>query len=519
MGDGGQGTGAATDSGSDSEAGTTGDASADSTSEGTGADSTGAPPQGPDPLPPLAAAPLTTEVTLVPLLPYPREPVLDPRLPEDRATLLDDGHGTLEMGPGEPIEDRTPTGEPPTPAGPDATMITRFVHLADSQLVDDEAATRVVNLDQAVFGAFRPEEAYSCNILDAAVRTINRVNEDLPLDFVVLGGDNVDNAQSNELSWFLGIMEGDTSVHCDSGEDNDPEPGEGNDPKDLFTPVGLDVPWFWVTGNHDTEVQGNFLAAERAAAAIGDANPGGTRDWSMPGGPVIAGDIIADDARAVLSQESMLSAVAGSGDGHGIDDEVIARGKANYTFDVEGTALRFVVLDSSAFDAGGSDGLIREGDVDSFLRPALDAAEGDAKVVVVVSHHASASFAPVVDDAYSEADFRALLGEYNNVLMHLAGHSHVHSAEFVAPMDGHGYWEVITSALLDYPNQMRVIEIHDQNNGEYRIQMVSLDYQIEDDPLGEAGRALTVLDWTTGWVEPANSEATDRNVSLYVATP
>ena len=75
---------------------------------------------------------------------------------------------------------------------------------------------------------------------------------------MVLGGDNADNAQQNELDWFLSILDGAPSVECDSGKDDDPVTGPDNDPKDPFVAEGLKVPWLWVTGNHDILNQGNF---------------------------------------------------------------------------------------------------------------------------------------------------------------------------------------------------------------------------------------------------------------------
>lgn len=497
--------------------------SADSTGEPDtddgGSSSTGPDVELPDPLPPLSAAPLTTEETIIPVMPEPDEKIGDPRIPDDLIANLEAGFGDVELGDGEPILDLTHDGEAPTEAGGSAQLVARIVHLADSQLTDDEAPTRVASLDDGLSSSFRAQEQYGCNTLDAATRTINKVNEDMPLDFVILGGDNIDNAQGNELEWFLGIMDGADVVHCDSAVDDDPVPGPGNDPKDPFAPVGLDVPWLWVSGNHDTLVQGNFQIETRLAAAIGDDAPGGTRDWSQPGGPVVQGTIAADERRALVDQEAILTAVAASGDGHGIDEAVIARGAAEYSYDLEGTDLRFVVFDSSAPLEGGSLGVLREADLADFLRPELDAAEADGKLVVLASHHGSSVLSTLVDGGIGAMEFQEFLGEYDNILMHLAGHTHVHRVELIEPMSGNQYWEVETSALLDYPNQMRVIEFHDQDNGEYRIELVSLDYQTEDDVQGADGRARQVLEMTTGWASNAIGMADDRNVALYLPVP
>jgi hypothetical protein len=57
-------------------------------------------------------------------------------------------------------------------------------------------------------------------------------------------------------------------LECDSAIDDDPVPGPDNDPKDRFAPVGLDVPWRWVSGNHDTLRQGNWPVADWMAEPI-----------------------------------------------------------------------------------------------------------------------------------------------------------------------------------------------------------------------------------------------------------
>ena len=41
-----------------------------------------------------------------------------------------------------------------------------------------------------------------------SVRTINRIHADAPLDLVLLGGDNADNAQENELTMAIQTLDG-----------------------------------------------------------------------------------------------------------------------------------------------------------------------------------------------------------------------------------------------------------------------------------------------------------------------
>jgi hypothetical protein len=170
--------------------------------------------------------------------------------------------------------------------------------------------------------------------------------------------------------------------------------------------------------------------------------------------------------------------------------------------------------------------MYRQGQVDNFLRDALDDAEADGVYAVVVSHHAGTSLGDggglggmAQDDAVTPDEFTGVLGEYENVIMHLAGHSHVHDVQVVAPPGGHAYWQVRTAAISDFPNQMRVIEVHDQDNGFLSITGIALDYAIDDDPLAADGYARGILDMTSAWTGNGSGMSADRNVRLWIAKP
>ncbi|MEZ4382682.1 MAG: metallophosphoesterase [Nannocystaceae bacterium] len=519
-------TGAATTDGSTSASdGSTSDGMTEETGT-TAGETTGE--VGPPPLPPLDAAPLTLDGRRVPVKLQAAEPLEDPRVPANLELLLDLGYGDVMDAPGEPIVDRTlGDGPAPTP-GAGAALLTRFVHLADTQLADDESPTRVALLDSpdALNSAFRPQEAHMCQVLNAAARTINAIAGERPLDFVLLGGDNIDSVQGNELDWFVRILDGGPGpVHCDSGADDDPLAGPDNDPKDPFTPVGLDVPWRWVNGNHDVLVQGNFTVSSQANLAIGDKADGGTRDWSMPGGPIVTGTIVADPARALQTVPELLERVASAGDGHGIDAATVDRGRALYDFAIGDSGVRVVVVDTAA--ATGADlGVIHAADVDAYLRPTLDAAEAAGEAVIIASHHCSTSLSDggglggtVQEDALTTADWQAFLGEYDGVILHLCAHSHRHRVDAIEPLGGSPYWEMRTASLVDHPQQMRVVELRDEDNGYLSVTGIAFDFYDADDPLAAAGRARAVLDYTSDWRGTGEGASEDRNVRLWMPLP
>jgi 3',5'-cyclic AMP phosphodiesterase CpdA len=472
---------------------------------------------------------LTTEVTLRPALA--RKDPADSRAPfkvEDREAMLAEGFGELVEGAGESFTTRAPPNETPPPAGPNAKRLVRFVHMPDLQIADDESPTRLAAFDTPgiTSGAYRPQDAYMPRLVNAAVRSVNELNAREAIDFLLLGGDNADSAQQNEVDWVLGLLSGSASVNPDSGADDDPVAGKNNDPKDPFAAPGLDVPWYWVTGNHDVLVQGNLpVTPQKQAEATGSNCVGGTRDWSQPGGPLIKGEVVPDAARKPLVRTELMARVAADGNGHGLGATQVASGKGIYTFDVQGAPLRFLILDTAA-ETGGSEGLIRQGDLDTVIKPLLDAAKAEGKAVILASHHATSSLGDgsglggsTQPDAVPESAYLDFLGGYDNVVFSLVGHSHVNRVRWKTPSVGHAFWEVMTSALADFPNQIRLIEIWDQDNGYLMLRGTNVDFSTMGDAVAKQGRALSVLDHVAGWSDPGQGTPEDRNVELWIQKP
>jgi 3',5'-cyclic AMP phosphodiesterase CpdA len=449
----------------------------------------------------------------------------DPRNANHRAAMLAEGLGDEYQADGEPHIPRAEDGEPPAP-GAEARMLVRFAHLADMQITDDESPTRLAQADAPVFtsSAFRAQDYISCQLSNAMVRSLNAVNEKLPLDFVVLGGDNLDSAQSNELEWVLTVLNG-GDLECDSGLDDDLVNGPDNDPKDPFTAEGLDVPWYWVMGNHDILVQGNMeIAEEVIARAIGNDAPFGTRLFTDdPTGPVYAGEIAPDSRRMPLYRNELIAEVAASGNGHGIDLDTIQRDMANYAIDVEGTPIRILVVDT-ACETGGAEGLIRRADLDEVIVPLLDAAYDDGKVVIVTSHHGPASiangdvfFGTLQEDAVPPEEWIEVLTSHPAVFFALVAHSHENK---IIRLDGlRPIWVVYTAAVLDYPHQSRVLELWDDDNDFLRVRMTMVDLAFQDDPIAADGRRLGVMERTIRWTDEGRGTAQDRNVELFIPKP
>lgn len=465
------------------------------------------------------------------------EPLAEPRYPslidpDVRSTLLQKGYGEWDEAAGEPCVDHVSPdhGAEPPKRGPKARRLVRFGYLTDVNIVDDESPARGVNADQpSMFSsAFRPQESEICRMTNAMVRALNDVHAQEPLKFLLLGGNLIDNAQSNELDWALQILNGSAKVECDSADDTDLVK-DVDDGKDPFAAPGLAMPFYWVTGNHDLLMQGALLATgPYAAFAVGDKPLPSfeLRDFSKPGGLPSMGPTTPDPRRAFLTRNSLMQRLAADADGHGLSNEQVQSGKAFYTFDIAGTPLRFVVLDTVA-DSGSSEGLLRQPDLDDYVRPMLDKAKADAKWVVLVAHHRAnglsdgAGFNGNVQlDALTPKQWLDMLGEYPNILFGLAGHDRADHLEYLRPDSGPGFWELTSAALGDYPHQARVLTLWDEDNGFVSLEAIYVDMDMRKDPVAEQGRHLGLMDFTSGWnPQFATGMTEQRNLRVFAKTP
>ena len=321
------------------------------------------------------------------------------------ATLVDrDGDGALERGPGEPLRERDELGG----GGRRVATLATFAQITDAHVRDEESPARVPFLDRlgGVFSpTFRPQEALTAQVLDASVRSLNRVRPQA----VVVTGDLADNAQANELDTARAVLDG-GRVRPDSGApgytgvqekdnpdpfyyrpDSDPprHPGLLDAAQRAFTAHGLDAPWYPVLGNHDLLAQGevpptpaiNALATgDRAVESLDPRlRPRPGTDSKAAVAAVLAGGlpgrtrkVPADPARRLLSPAEVLQRLGRRGrDG----------GRLDYTFDV-GPSVRGIVLDV-VNRAGGARGVVTPAQL-AWLRGALRSA--GRRYVVVFSH-------------------------------------------------------------------------------------------------------------------------------------
>ncbi len=483
----------------------------------------------PTPLPAVTDAPTTAEKTLN--ITAKKQTAKDGPNPADFTALADylgRGFGDLVDGPGLPFVTRVIDDSTPPAAGPNMKKLLRFTTLADLQLADDESPTRLglYDADGLTNAALRPQDTQICRMANAAVRTINALHRKEPIAFTLLGGDNADSAQMNELEWTLGILSGASSVECDSGADDDPIPGPDNDGKDPFVAEGLAMPWKWTTGNHDVLVQGNIMVQDaNEQIVLGTSAAGGTRNYAH-GGAVETGEfVIADPKRKLNHRADVMAMVAADKDGHGIGAAEKSSGRATYTFDAAGTNIRFLVMDT-AHEAGGADGVIKQSEIDRVIKPALDQAKTEGKWVILASHHAVGSltldggaFGSKEPDSLTSEQWSTFIGQYPNVLFSMVAHSHENRVLPIKPTTGHAWWEVMTAAIADFPHEFRLVEIFDMDNGWVMMRSSPVDVSVANDPVAAEGRKRGVVDTVSGYVPDGTGTSNDRNVELWIKKP
>lgn len=502
------------------------------------------------------------------------------------------GSGYLTLLPGT-SDVRVARGRHPLPVGTPEVLVT-LTHLSDLHVCDAQSPARVEMLDRwgdpdspireevGEMETYRPQELMTGQVLAAMVGSANRVCAGpvagAPVDLAVITGDNTDNAQCNELEWYLTLLEG-GSVRVDSGDPlrwegvaapGDPDerywhpegsvadlprschgfptvPGLLNAVRRPFDSEGLHVPWLAVHGNHDRLVQGMVPGT----GPIASSATGGRKPRSLPPdltshelvtllaglaecepgalGLLLRGDVtgvVPDVARRIISPSGFVAAHDRAGarpPRHGFGSD----GRLYYRHDHG--PVRVLVLDT-VNPHGGWQGSVDPTQL-AWLCDELTRADQERAYVVLASHHPSVSLVngrapedepsrvlgPEVDDVISR---------HPSVVLWLNGHTHR------TTVTDHGsWWEVTSPSLIDWPQQARVVEVL-RGGGTLVIAATMLDHDGEAPWSGGTGdvvslaglsRELAANDWQRAFPEldrhPRGGTSADRNVLLTLADP
>jgi metallophosphoesterase (TIGR03767 family) len=324
-----------------------------------------------------------------------------------RAAGTEGEYFQLAYGPGEPRTVRDDLAPVLPGSGRAPVSLLRLAHLTDFQIADVQSPGRFEFLE-SLWGrpgaglyvpATRPQEALAVHAVAAMVDTVNRIpagaDTGAPLSLCLSTGDNIDNAQLNELQMFLALLGGGT-VTPNSGdpayagvqgwEDGlywhpDPVPDQfkqrwgypahpgllAEAVRPLSSP-GLAVPWLSCFGNHDGLVLGTsvptpgyevVLSGGRKPVAAPDgvdpldvAEEFLARPEMLLAGPSVP--VAADPGRVTIGRRAFVAAhlaTPGLPAGHGFGPANLDQETAYGVHDIAAPVpLRVILLDTTNLD-------------------------------------------------------------------------------------------------------------------------------------------------------------------------
>jgi len=463
--------------------------------------------------------------------------------PRDVAHYGTYGYSAWRTGPGEDQGRKLDLAPANYVVGPNKAQLLSFFSISDIHITDKESPAQVPYFGWTapfktagmLSQAYSPVCMYTTHVLDAAVRTINAVHREAPLDFGMLLGDACNSSQYNELRWFMDVIDG-KYITPSSGAH------VGADTIDYQKPyqaTGIDasLPWYATIGNHDQywmgvghpndKLQNAFVAGEVLNIGPDLFVPNnsdatgvyvGVVDGTTPYGDVIKGGpadgfatpptVVADNGRhslttAASTTENWIGEFRNSTSspaGHGFDPSKAGSLAACYSFEPKaGIPIKVIVLDDtckSVSPSGGPD-YYGSGWIDAerfaWLTSELQKGQDAGQLMILAAHIPINPQADLFDttkqpqfhaDSYrDDAELIATLHNYPNLILLIAGHRHKNTVTpHPSPDAAHpenGFWEVETPSLRDFPQQFRITDIRRNSDNSISILTTDVDPQVE----------------------------------------
>ena len=463
----------------------------------------------------------TLERTVVPVAVPSGSPAL---LPHEISKFSQYGYGIWQFGPGlAPVKrtDLMPTVYSTATVTNTANLL-RFFTMSDIHIQDKESPAQMIyfGYNGGNSSAYSPQLLYTTHVLDAAVQTINALHKKNQFDFGIALGDAINNAQYNELRWYINVIDGKT-INPDSGVKDDPVPGPNNDYQDKYKAAGLDntINWYQTLGNHDHAWMGSwpvidYLKQAYTGSKILLLGPfitegidtrttyTGAIDGSTPAGEMIGGGLAgsfttppttpADPDRRPLSMKEWMGeffTTTSKPVGHGFTQTNLDTGFASYTFEPKSNLpIKVIVLDDTQNEDSSFDfheqGIIDQQRFD-WLVSELDKGQAEGKLMIIAAH------IPLIFIDYAHKSpvplttLLAKLHTYPNLLMWISGHVHRNTVTALksSDVDNHpelGFWLVETSSLKDFPQQFRTFNIVRNSDNTVSIITTNVDPAVKD---------------------------------------
>jgi metallophosphoesterase (TIGR03768 family) len=456
-------------------------------------------------------------------------------------------------GPTELRTDLMPASYQPASIARSSRLL-NFFAWTDVHITDEESPAQLIFLQQYLkpgrgqiyawqTSVYSPVMPYTTQVLDAAVQTVNALHRRDPFDFGIGLGDASNSTQYNELRWYLDVIDGKV-VAPSSGAHAGARDVDSQRP---FQAAGLDrgLPFYQALGNHDHLFMGSlpvnaFLRqayVSDTVLATGDLlwPPTGQNlytpdlytgylDGSTPFGDIRGAGpsvsfaspprVVADpDRRSLLRTEWIAEFFKTSSTpvGHGFNlvDPAAGAGFACYSFVPRaGFPLKVIVLDDTQSETDGDTTIHGHGYLDQarydWLKRELKAGDEAGQLMIIAAHipigvQPPGSFmewwaSPL--NAVRLFDLVAELQAHPNLLMWIAGHRHVNTVKAFKSSDPafpeKGFWQVETSSLRDFPQQLRTFEVKLNGDDTVSVLATNVDTAVQDGTPAARSRMLAV---------------------------
>ncbi len=413
-----------------------------------------------------------------------------------------------------------------------------FFAITDIHTTDKESPSQLIFLQQLIYPSrakasyaymtsiYSPVMLYTTHVLDAAAQTINALHKQNPIDFGISLGDTCNSTQYNELRWYIDVLDGKVITPSSGAHTG----AKNIDYQKPYKAAGLDktIPWYQVMGNHDHFWMGSIPVndhlrksyIDKYILAAGDVlmDPRninkpyyymGVLDGSTPYGNIIgagpvsqfnkAPKVAADPDRRSLSRtewmgEFFKTTTQPAGHGFHLVDPKQEKGFACYSFLPKATVpIKVIVLDNTQREDDGSYDIHGHGFLDparwTWLKKELADGQAKGQLMIIAAHIPIGVEKPGSQlgwwenarNAVSQNDLVAELHKYPNLILWIAGHRHLNTVKpFPGEKPENGFWQVETSSLRDFPQQLRLFEIYTNSDGTISILITNVDPAVQD---------------------------------------
>ncbi|MCX6157932.1 MAG: TIGR03768 family metallophosphoesterase [Ignavibacteriae bacterium] len=463
--------------------------------------------------------------------------------PYEVSKYSENGYGVWQYGPGLEYVKRLDLMSPSysDKSVANKAKLLNFFTITDIHLTDKESPTQVIlyGFKGGIISAYSAIMLYTTHVLDAAIQTVNALNKQNPIDFGISLGDNCNNTQYNELRWFIDVLDG-KEINPDSGIKDDPIPGPLNDYQDVYKAAGLDksIPWYQAIGNHDHFWMGikhpddylNTTYTGENVLNMGDVlkDPLGIKSrgfyMGVLDGTTKYGDVInigpvsttkvekipADQNRRSLKKEEWFGEFFNTSSnpvGHGFNEADAKRGFGCYSFEPKSDLpLKVIVIDDTQRDEDPDTDIYGHAEFDKerydWLIKELDKGQAEGKLMIIAAHIPIGINDPSPElgmseySVVTEKDFLDKMHTYPNLILWVAGHRHLNTVTALKSPDPTkpelGFWEVETSSLREFPQQLRTFEIIRNSDNTISIMATNVDPAVKEGSFAAISRSYGI---------------------------